>query len=157
MKATIKAKAGLNAGFQHEGKIRQNRKEKHLHSEYAVLVPMKDAGYDTMFDDTTHKAVITARIYAVPSRTWGAVFYACVWISSPTRKNRKSYYLTGGGKASGCGYHKPSAALESAFDDATITFDEGVGGVGESAMREALAAVATAMGYKKYHIHNAHA
>lgn len=159
MKATITAKPGKEAGFQHEGKIRQNRKESHFSQEWAVLVPMKDAGYDTMLDDSIMKAIITARIYAVPSRTYGTTLYACVWINSPTRKNKQSFYLTGGGKAGGCGYHKASAAFEAAFNDAGITFDEGVSGVGENAMREALAAVAVAMGYKRgrYHIHNAHA
>lgn len=157
MKATIHAKPGKDAGYQHEGKIRQHRKENHFSQEWVLLVPMKDAGLDTMFDKKTMKTIITARIYAVPSRTYGSTLHACVWITSHTRKKHMSYYLTGGGKASGCGYHKASAALEAAFTDASITFDEGVAGVGETAMEEALQAVAVAMGYKKYHIHNAHA
>lgn len=157
MKATINANAGKDAGFQHEGKIRQHRKESHFTQEWVVLVPYKDAGLDTMFHDSTMKAIITARIYAVPSRTYGSTLHACVWINSPTRKNRMSYYLTGGGKAGGCGYHKASAAFEAAMNDAQITFDEGVSGVGDTAMREALQGVARAMGYKRFHIHNAHA
>lgn len=157
MKATIKAKSGLYAGAEHDGRISQHRKEKYFCEEYAVLVPLKDAGYNQMFDDTTMKPVIIARLYSVPSKTYGNTLHACVWINSPTRKNRHSYSLSGGGKASGCGYHKASAALEAALNDAQVTFDKDIGGVGESAMREALAATVLAMGYKRYHIHYAHA
>lgn len=158
MKAIISAKAGKDAGFQREGQIRKHRKENHFHSEYAGIVPAQDCGYGKAKDGFILRTLITARLYVVPSRTYGSTFPACVWISSSVRKNQQSYYLSGGGgKAGGCGYHKASAALEAAFNDAQITFDEGVSGVGEMAMKDALATVAVAMGYKRFHTHNAHA
>lgn len=152
--AKIMAKPGKYAGFEHDGKIKQNRKEKHFYNEYAVLVSYKDAGHVANYNGyNIMRNIITARIYV----TSGGTFYACVWINSATRKNRMSISLSGGGKAGGYGYHKASAALEHALNDAKIRLSESIGGRGEGAMFEALSAVAKAMGYKKFHIHNAHA
>jgi hypothetical protein len=138
----------------HTGKIAQNRKEKGgFSNEYAVLVPLKAIGCDYKRPHATQAAIITARIYY----TSGGTCHACVWINSPTRKDRHSVHVSGGGKAGGGGYHKASAALEHALNDAGIVLSDAIGGRGEDAMYDALAAVATALGYKVFHIHNAHA
>jgi len=54
-------------------------------------------------------------------------------------------YRVGYAKAGGYGYHKASAAFESACLSAGVTFDKGVGGVGDSAVREALLALGRAI------------
>ena len=141
--------------FEHTGKIAQHRKEKHFCEEYAVLVPASDAGCGQA--DKTMKAIITARLYAAPSRAYGATYHVCIWINSPTHGDHTSRYLSGGGKASGCGYHKASAALQAAINDAQVTLSESIGGVGETAMLDALEAIAAALGYQQYHNHHAHA
>lgn len=145
MKATITKQ-------DHGGKIRQNRKESHFTNEYAVLVDDKQAGHLVNYNGhNIMKAVVVARIYATKSTV-----YACVWINSSTYKNRKGVYLSGGGKAGGYGYHRASAALQAALDDAGIVLTEAIDGRGESAMFDALAATAKALGYRKFHIHEAH-
>lgn len=60
--------------------------------------------------------------------------------------------FSGHGSASGCGYHKPSAALQAALqaalDSAGITLALPIDGRGEGAMSDALTAVARALGYE---------
>ena len=140
---------------EHTGKIASNRKENGGFSqEYTVLVTDKrtDQSLPYVKEGRTMQSVIIARIY------WskGATCYACVWVhGSSAPKNPVS--TSGGGKAGGYGYHKASAALEAALDDAGVVLSEAIGGRGESAMTDALAAMARALGYRRFHIHNAHA
>jgi len=145
----------------HDGKIASHRKEQHFSQEFALLVPYKTARIPSDYkrEGENMAAVIRARIYSVPSRTWGAVFHACIWINDKQRGEREAVHISGGGKAGGCGYHKPSAALAAAIDDAGIALAESIGGVGDDAMRDALCAIARALGYKpsQFHIFNAHA
>lgn len=132
----------------YDGKIGQNRKEPHFYTEYAVLVPDKNT-------DQTHKYVkegrflrslIIARLYVTNS-----THYACVWV------HNHPVCISGGGKAGGYGYHRASAALQCALNDAGITLSEAIDGRGEGAMFDALAAVARSLGYRKFHIHTSHA
>lgn len=51
----------------------------------------------------------------------------------------------GHGKASGHRYHKPSAALSAAINDAGITLTEPIDGYGEDAANKALLAIAQAI------------
>lgn len=131
------------------GKVGQHRKEKHFRDEYVVLVERKKSDFPCG-NNQPMKDIINVKLYAVPNRTWGAVWYACVWINS------NSIHISGGGKASGCGYHKPSAALANALHDAGVELSQSISGVGESAMTDSLAAIAKSLGYKKFHIHYAH-
>jgi hypothetical protein len=133
---------------EHTGKIASNRKENGgFTNECAVIVPRvvpllgKKA--------TEYFTPIIARIY------WskGGTAYACIWINSAT----KGIYTSGGGKAGGGGYHKASAALQSALDDAGVILPDNIAGRGDSAMTDALTDIALALGYKKFHVHNAHA
>lgn len=153
-KATFKTHA-------HDGKVAQHRKEQHFSQEFAVLVTYKAARIpdDYKRDGENMSAIIRARIYSVPSRTWGAVFHACIWVNDKARGDREAIHVSGGDMASGCGYHKPSAALGSAIADAGIQLAESINGVGDGAMRDALLAIGKALGYKpaQMHIHNAHA
>ena len=128
---------------QYDGAIRQNRKEKHFVCEFAVLAPDKE---QTAREGSYLSRPITARIYAT-----NAMHYACVWIGTG------KFYSSGGGKAGGYGYHRASAALQNALDDAGIKLSEPIDGRGEQAMIDALAATAKVLGYRKFHIHQAHA
>lgn len=138
----------------YDGKIKQHRKENNrLLNEYAVLLPEKRKEY--VREGNIMRSPIIARLYAVPSAQYGFTIHACVWINSATDK--KPVYISGGGKASGCGYHKASAALQAAINDAGIVLSESIAGVGDSAINDALIAIAKALGFKRFHIHVSHA
>lgn len=115
-------------------KIASHRKENAFTHETAVL------------DPSTGRAIVTARYYGN-----GMTRYACVWISG-------NVYCRGAGKAGGGGYHKDSAAMESALSDAGVTLSDYIGGVGDSATLDALEAVARAVtGKRKFITHHSHA
>lgn len=82
---------------------------------------------------------ITARIYKTKSAA-----YACLWIPSLPL----AFDACGSGRATGCGYHRPSAALAEAIGNAGFTLSESISGAGESAMRQALLAIAECIGIK---------
>lgn len=86
--------------------------------------------------------VITCRFYSGRSRS-ASVHYCSIWFSG------KNYYGSGSGSAGGYGYHKDSAALASALRSAGVELSKSISGVGESAMREALHALARTLGYRK--------
>jgi hypothetical protein len=142
---------------QHDGEVAKYRKEQHFHQEFAVLVSYQAGRVDyEPREGENMKAIINAKIYSVPSRMYGSTAYACIWISDKARGKREAVYISGGGKAGGCGYHKASAALAAAIDDAGVVLSQSISGVGDSAMREALGAIAKSLGYRTFHIHNAH-
>lgn len=83
--------------------------------------------------------VITARFWRGRS-TNASVVLCSVWVRcDPT-------WTSGRGSAGGGGYHKMSAALQEALNDAGITLDGDISGYGDQAMEEALEAVARAAG-----------
>lgn len=116
-------------------KIRANRKENHgLHREYAVI------------DLDNGTSPIVLRIY------WPAnVAYACIWI------NRGETHARGAGRASGGGYCKESAAAQYAISDAGIELENAIDGVGLSAIRDALSAIAKHLDIARFTIHESHA
>ena len=122
---------------------RNAKRDNGFHREIAVI-------------DRDGKPVVIARIYQP-----GTVAYCSLWISGA------GSYGRGQGKAGGGGYHKPSAALQAAIDDAGITLTNGargrdkakcnIGGVGDSAMTEACEAIARALtGKRRFIVHVAH-
>lgn len=104
---------------------------------------------------------VTVRCWMGRSKS-ASVVYAAIWAHGPSR----SY--AGHGQAGGYGYHKESAAIDGAIESAGITLwgspylnrDEApdfkkrarIDGVGDSAIREALSAIARALGYRKFEI-----
>ena len=85
------------------------------------------------------REIVTVRWYM--GRSSGAsVVYCCIWTLSPQ-------WSSGSGKAGGYGYHKASAALQDAIDSAGIKLSSRIDGRGETAQRQALHAIAEAMGY----------
>ena len=86
------------------------------------------------------KNIITARCYMGRSASASTV-YASVWVNGP------DHFTNGTGKASGYGYHKQSAAISEAIKSAGIELDKDIAGAGESAIEQALGAIAYALGY----------
>lgn len=98
-------------------------------------------------DPATGAAVVTARFYYP-----GATCYCALWLSGGGKYGR------GNGKAGGGGYHKPSVALANAIVDAGIALSQSINGVGDTAMTDAVDAIARAMtGKRRFIIHTAHA
>lgn len=111
------------------------RKENGFHREIAVL------------DPATGRAVVTARLYYP-----GTVCYCALWVSGANTYGR------GQGQAGGGGYHKQSAALAAAIDDAGIGLHRSISGLGDQAMEEACEAIARALtGKRRFIVHVAHA
>jgi len=92
------------------------------------------------------KAIVTLRIYQP-----GSVAYACVWI------NGHEFDSSGTGSAGGGGYCKHSAAAGEAIRNAGFDLSEDIHGRGMSTVREAVLALAEAVGYPEAMLHTAHA
>lgn len=86
--------------------------------------------------------VISLRLYGTGTRN-----YACLWAGE----------RRGSGWAGGYGYHRPSAAAGEAILNAGFQLSQDIGGVGESAMREALLSIAKALKVKRPAIVEAYA
>ena len=126
--------------------------EKELVSRYLVI------------DKKTEKVIIDCRCHMGRSSNSSQV-YASVWINSikPLCEDAEGFttYTSGRGMAGGYGYHKESAAIDAAISSAGFTLfgsASGYGdkpdfkntchidGVGESAIKSALLAIAYACG-----------
>ena len=83
----------------------------------------------------------------------GARDYARLWVYS----HDAFLDATGSGMAGGSGYHRPSAAAQVAFEEAGITLSEPIDGRGESAIKDAMRALADYLPVKRYMILHAHA
>lgn len=133
MKATFDpaAKAKFNSS---------HRKEKGgFHKEFALVIPSEYRPNET-------NALATLRIY------WpGTVCYACLWI------NTEPVHTSGSGSAGGYGYCKMSSAAGEAIANAGITLSKSIKGVGESAVCEAMHAIAAELGHPEALLHIAHA
>lgn len=88
------------------------------------------------------KEIITVRCYMGRS-TGASAVYAAIWV------NCGSIYTSGKGKAGGYGYHKVSAAIGDAINSAGIMLDTDISGVGDGAIKEALEAIANALGFER--------
>lgn len=97
----------------------------------------------------------------------GNVNFACLWTHVPgnTRADNpfpNGVYTQGSGRAGGYGYHRPSAAAHEAIRNAgfTLLTDSGehadIGGVGDSAIEEALCAIAESLGITNYALVRSH-
>jgi hypothetical protein len=91
--------------------------------------------------DGKPQVIVDARWYMGRRADGAGNLYCSVWVWGKADR-----YYSGNGTAGGCGYCKRSAALESAFRSAGITFDKEVGGTGR--MVEAITAVGEALGYE---------
>lgn len=94
------------------------------------------------------REVVCIRVYGTR-----AANYVCVWVHD----NKTGTHRSAGARATGGGYHRPSAALQEALHRAGVDLSQGIDGRGNSAMTEAAAAIMAALGYKKtqFFIHTA--
>nr|DAH10724.1 MAG TPA: hypothetical protein [Caudoviricetes sp.] len=104
----------------------RERQEKHFYAGYKIV---------TIVDDKM-ETLIDARLGATDN-----CHYASIWLN--TKYTDYDYYNKYGdarasAKAGGYGYHRASAALESAFARAGMRFSVGCSCMGESAMRNCL-------------------
>ena len=86
--------------------------------------------------DGAIKELTQCRLYMNNSRNASSIT-AILWVNG-------SNYACGSGYADGYGYHKQSAAVESAINAAGLELSEHIGGRGEQAMIDGLKAVAIA-------------
>ena len=85
----------------------------------------------SLIDLDDQSELATVRFYGKGSRN-----YCCIWL------HNGATYASGSGWAGGYGYHKDSAAMQSALQDAGFTFAENFDGVGEGGEVAALDAIA---------------
>ena len=98
-----------------ESRININdRKESRFAKQFSGIV----------YDNGKFREVVTLRLYRTDARV-----YACVW----------TWHTAGSGHAGGYGYHKDSAAAQTALHRAGYSFDRDI--VGDSLIREAVEAV----------------
>lgn len=122
-----------------DGIRRSDRKEKHFFKQYSLVSgDLED--------------FLEARFYFNERGSGMNPFYCCLWVHD----RRHRVYTSGSGRAGGCGYDKESAALEAAAEAAGFQFRDPFAGRGESATRDALGAMARALGYRKFAIVTAH-
>ena len=85
------------------------------------------------------REVIVARWYKARKSDGASPVYASIWTYGA------GFGISGHGRATGCGYHKASAALSKALDSAGIVLSERIDGLGDGATRGALEAIARAI------------
>lgn len=117
------------ASSQHDTyKGRNYGSEKETVSAYSVIAATKSG----------MREVVTCRVYMGRSRNSSSV-WATVWLRG------KNYFGSGSGQAGGYGYHKESAAVDTALQMAGVKLSRSVSGTGET--QAALEATARALGY----------
>lgn len=94
------------------------------------------------FRDGEYHQPVTLRTYAGRSRDSSRI-YASIWVSGR---------YSGHGYAGGYGYHKASAAAQTAIRSAGITLSAPIDGRGDSAIEGALGAIARALGFGHFTI-----
>lgn len=119
-----------------------NRKEKLFYESYEIVT----------YNGKEFHNPISLRLYGSNAKN-----YACIWINAGKTAKRDSVHVSGTGNAGGYGYHRASAAVAEALQSAGFKFDSEISGVGESAINDALKAIAKHLGFKKFTIVNAHA
>lgn len=113
-----------------------HRKEEKFTDEYTAVC----------FENGEVKTPVILRIYSTDARN-----YACIWIHA------KDVHASGSGYAGGCGYHRPSAAAQTAINSAGFELSEPIDGRGEGAMQSAVVALAKVLGFENVYLHHAHA
>ena len=87
-----------------------------------------------------YKTPIQIQVYMGRSSS-ASVVYASIWCSN------HEIYISGKGSAGGYGYDKKSAAIGDAIRSAGIRLEHDIDGVGESAVKDAMVAIARFLGF----------
>ena len=126
MTATFAAQKVKNFNINH-------RKDNGFKAQWSAVV------YDCE-KNTMHEPVVL-RSYQTESRD-----YCCLWVFGP------ELYRSGSGWAGGGNYHRASAAACEAIYNAGIELSEPINGRGDSAIREAVEAIADAIFEGRKHL-----
>ena len=129
---TTQQKATLPAGNVMNGRWVDNKEQ----FKFKAVVAFKDG-------ELTQP--VTVRWWASRRGDGAGAIWCTTWAHG-THDNGRDY--SGHGRATGCGYHKTSAALQAAIDSAGIKLAQPIDGRGDSAEDEALTAIARALGYE---------
>ena len=105
----------------------KHRREKHFSRAWSVVA------YDA--ENKKIKTLLELSEYGTASMN-----YACLWILSARGE--------GSGMAGGYGYHRSSSAVSDAIESAGIELSADIGGVGDSAIEDALIAIGNAIAEK---------
>lgn len=133
----IKKGKGMNA--------KAHRKEgKCFFESYSIIDP--DRLWEPESGRYQAPPTVEIRLYGTGSKN-----YACLWVAKEPWG-----WASGSGSAGGCGYHRPSAAAQEAIDNAGFTLSRPIDGRGETAIVEALFAIARLIGVKKPILFHAH-
>lgn len=121
----IKAQDAINA--------KAHRKENHFSTEWTALV----------IKDGKMLQPVTLRTYNTQS---GGSNSACIWVSAP------NVSCSGSGRATGYGYHIPSAAVAYAIESAGFKLSQAIDGRGDEAIEEAVRAIGVCVGFNESEI-----
>jgi hypothetical protein len=113
--------------------------ENHFVREYAAINPANNA------------APVVLRLYCTNNGTWGCA----VWVGNGTVSGAGGW--RGRSNNTSGGYHKASEAAEMAIRDAGISLSEHISGAGDTAIYEAVKAIAAVVVGDNYILHVAHA
>lgn len=92
----------------------------------------------------SQRELATVRFWMARNADGASPVYCTAWVNG---NGEGVDGCAGTGRANGYGYHKQSAALQSALDSAGVKLSSRIDGVGETAMKDALLAIGRAMGY----------
>ena len=130
--------------------IKEQRNAKNYGSEKETVTMYNVVAYkpdqNIYYNPTKLKEIITVRCYMARRSDGSSPVYASIWLHDQNKNH------SGRGSASGYGYHKQSAAIGDAITSAGIQLDQDINGRGESAIREALEAIAIELGHTKENI-----
>ena len=93
------------------------------------------------------KVPVELRIYDTGKKTT-----ACLWVND----SLSNTYIKGSGASNGFGFDQPSEAAQRAINNAGIVLSEEIDGRGDSAIIEAMQAIATALGHPSAFIFKTH-
>jgi hypothetical protein len=124
---------------------RNDADEKRMLDEFNLIVRAKRGAYT--HDGSGLLTLVTVRTYGA-KRGNGSRNYVSIWVHASDERMS----CAGHGSAGGYGYHRPSAAMQAALESAGIRLAQPIDGVGESAMKEAMHAIARHLGYTRGHI-----
>lgn len=114
-----------------------HRKDKNFYGQYTLVAIDSATKMPRLIE------LARLRLYATQAQ-----HTACFWLNKRTGLlDKEGHHLGGSDKASGCGYHRASAAAEGAMAKAGILLSDPIGGRGDGAIKEALLAIGAALGF----------
>lgn len=147
-------KATYNADAKTKWTTSHRKEGKCFFSSYAIIEPNRDRyGSHKRLAGST----VELRLYGTGNQN-----FACLWVhlAGNTKTGNpfpNGVYTQGSGRAGGYGYHRPSAAAQEAIYNAGFELSESISGVGDSAIEEALVAIAESLGLSDFILVRSHA